>query len=319
MLRLSRRAALGAAAAAWALPAAAQDFPARPLRLMVPFPPGGGTDVLARVMAARFGEWLGQSVVVENRGGAGGAIGTLAVARAPGDAHLLLFTSSPPIVVLPASPQPPGYDPERELTPIATLARQAILFVVRTESPHRDLASLLRAAGGQGLSYGSPGVGTDPHLAAEVLRQASGAQFVHVPYRGGGPAMTAVLSGEVEFNPALTGVAKPLIAQGRLRALAVTSPQRLADFPDVPTTTELGMPEVDLVPWWALFGPPGLPSAAVQRLSAEARRLSQDPEWLRRLESLAIEPFYLDGAATGAAITAQLAGWRQRLPNIPLS
>lgn len=319
MLRLTRRATLGAALASLAAPAVAQEFPARPLRLLVPFPPGGGTDVLARVMAARFGEWLGQSVVVENRGGAGGAIGTQAVARSPGDAHLLLFTSSPPVVVLPASPQPPGYDPERELTPVATLARQAILFVVRAESPHRDLASLIRAAGGAGLSYGTPGVGTDPHLAAEVLRQTTGANFVHVPYRGGGPAMTAVLAGEVEFNPALTGVAKPLIAQGRLRALAVTSPQRLADFPDVPTTAELGMPEVDLVPWWALFAPPGIPAAVAQRLSAEARRLSQDPEWLRRLASLAIEPFYLDGAATAAAISAQLAGWRQRLPRINLS
>jgi tripartite-type tricarboxylate transporter receptor subunit TctC len=271
------------------------------------------------VMAARFGGWLGQSVVVENRGGAGGAIGTQAVARSAGDPHLLLFTSNPPIVVLPASPQPPGYDPERDITPIATLARQAIVFVVRTESPHRDLASLMRSAGAQGLSYSSPGVGTDPHLAAEVLRQTTGANLVHVPYRGGGPAMAAVLSGEVQFNPALTGVAKPLVTQGRLRALATTAPQRLADFPDVPTTAELGMPEVDLVPWWALFAPSGLPAGVVQRLSAEARRLSQDPEWLRRLESLAIEPFYLDGPATAAAISTQLAGWRQRLPRINLS
>lgn len=319
MHRFTRRAALALGGAALAMPAGAQEFPSRPLRLIVPFPPGGGTDVLARVIGARFGEWLGQSVVVENRGGAGGAIGTQAVVRSPGDSHLLLFTSNPPIVVLPASPQPPGYDPEREITPIATLARQAILFVVRAESPHRDLASLIRAAGGQGLSYSTPGVGTDPHLAAEVLRQTTGANFVHVPYRGGGPAMTAVLAGEVEFNPALTGVAKPLIAQGRLRALAVTAPQRLADFPDVPTTAELGMPQVDLVPWWALFAPPGVPAPVVQRLSAEARRLSQDAEWLRRLETLAIEPFYLDGAATAAAISAQLAGWRQRLPQINLS
>jgi tripartite-type tricarboxylate transporter receptor subunit TctC len=309
-----RRRHLIAAGLALAMPALAQDFPTRPIRLVVPFPPGGGTDILARVIAQKWGEWLGQAVVVENRGGAGGAIGTQIVARARPDGYTILFTSSPPIVVLPAMQPPPGYDTERELQPIATLARQAILFVVPASSPIRDLAGLIRAGG----TYGTPGVGTDPHLAAEVLAQVSGARFTHVPYRGGGPAITALIAGETAFNPALTGVAKPLLAEGRIRALAITAATRSSDFPDVPTTAELGMPAVDLVPWWGLFAPAGLDPAAAQKLGEAATRLARDPDWLRRLEALAIEPAALDGAATAAAVRTQLAGWRQRLPAMNL-
>lgn len=269
-------------------------------------------------MAQKFGEWMGQPVVVENRAGAAGAIGTQIVARARPDGATLLFTSSPAIVVLPAMQPPPPYDPERELMPIATLARQAILFVVPAASPHGDLASLLRAATRQPLTYGTPGIATDPHLAAEVLRQVTGGTLTHVPYRGGGPALTALLSGEVDFLPALTGVAKPLLNERRLRALATTSATRLADFPDVPTTAELGLAEVDLVPWWALFAPAGLEPAVARLLTEQAQRLARDPDWLRRLDALAIEPAALDGTATAAAISQQIAGWRQRLVGLTL-
>lgn len=317
----NRRAALAtllATTLAWPALAQGQDFPNRPLRLIVPFPPGGGTDVLARIMAQKFAEWMGQPVLVENRAGAAGAIGTQVVARARPDGTTLLFTSSPAIVVLPAMQPPPPYDPERELTPIATLARQPILFVVQAASPHGDLASLLRAATGRGLTYGTPGIATDPHLAAEVLRQVTGATLTHVPYRGGGPALTALLSGEVDFLPALTGVAKPLLNERQLRALATTSATRLADFPDVPTTAELGLPAVDLVPWWALLAPAGIEPAVAQILADHAQRLARDPEWLRRLDTLAIEPAALDGAATAAAIRQQIAGWRQRLVGLAI-
>jgi len=318
---MTRRGMLAMAlASGLAAPALAQssDFPNRPLRLVVPFPPGGGTDVLARIMAQKFGEWMGQPMVVENRAGAAGAIGTQLVARARPDGTTLLFTSSPAIVVLPAMQPPPPYDPERELTPIATLARQPILFVVRADAPYADLAALLRAAAGAGLTYGTPGIATDPHLAAEVLRQVTSATFTHVPYRGGGPALTALLAGEVDFLPALTGVAKPLLQERRLRALATTSATRLADFPDVPTTAELGLPAVDLVPWWALFAPAGLEPPVARILAEQAQRLARDTDWLRRLDQLAIEPVNLDGPTTALAVTQQIAGWRQRLVGLAL-
>ncbi len=313
--RIARRALL---LTALATPALAQGFPDRPIRLVVPFAPGGGTDILARVLAQKLGDWLGQPMVVENRTGAAGAIGLVAVARARPDGHTLLFTSSPSIVVLPAMTPPPGYDPERELHPIATLARQPMLFVVAANSPHRTLADLVAAGRERELSFGSPGVGTDPHLVAEVLARATGARFQHVPYRGGAPAIAAVLAGEIQFNAALTVVAKPLLADGRIRALAITSASRSADFPDVPTVAELGWPEVTMVPWWGLFAPAGLDGAAAERLGAATARLAQDAEWQQRLQSLAIEPANLDTAATRAGIARELAAWRQRLPGMAL-
>jgi tripartite-type tricarboxylate transporter receptor subunit TctC len=198
------------------------------------------------------------------------------------------------------------------------IARQPMLFVVAAASPYRDLAALIRAGREAPLSFGSPGVGTDPHLAGELLAQAGNTRFTHVPYRGGAPAITALLAGEIAFNPALTAVAKPLLADGRVRALAITSAERSRDFPEVPTVAELGLPEVTLVPWWGLFAPPGLEANTLRRLSELTARLARDPEWLRRLEAMAVEPAALDEAATRAAIARELAGWRQRLPGINL-
>ncbi|WP_052401297.1 Bug family tripartite tricarboxylate transporter substrate binding protein [Muricoccus aerilatus] len=316
MTRAPRRAfllgslAAGAAGAARAQP---DPYPSRPIRLVVPFAPGGGTDLIARILAVRLGEILGGSVVVENRAGASGAIGTAAVARARGDGYTLLFTSSPAIVVLPALQPPPPYDPERDLTPIATIARQAILFVVPAASPYRRLEDLVAAARSSALPYGTPGAGTDPHLAGLALADAAKVMLTHVPYRGGGPALNGLLTGEVAFLPALTGVARPLLEDGRARALATTNPQRHADLPDVPTTEELGYPSVDLVPWWGLFAPPNLDAPAAQRLATAAAETGRDPAWSARLEALSVEPVTFDAARTAGEIARQIASWHTRL------
>ncbi|WP_198379179.1 tripartite tricarboxylate transporter substrate binding protein [Roseomonas sp. KE2513] len=302
--------AAGVAGAARAQP---EPYPSRPIRLVVPFAPGGGTDLIARILAVRLGEILGGSVVVENRAGASGAIGTAAVARSKPDGYALLFTSSPAIVVLPALQPPPPYDPERDLTPIATIARQAILFVVPAASPHKTLQDLVAAAAATALPYGTPGAGTDPHLAGLALADAARVALTHVPYRGGGPALNGLMTGEVAFLPALTGVAKPLLEDGRARALATTSPHRHTDLPDVPTTTELGFPSVDLVPWWGLFAPPGLDAAAVQRLAAATAELGRDPTWSSRLEKLSVEPISFDALRTAQEVSGQIASWRTRL------
>ena len=312
----ARRALLAGVGIALASPAAraqSEPFPNRPIRLIVPFAPGGGTDLLARVLADRLGTLLGGTVVVENRAGASGAIGTNAVARARPDGHTLVFTSSPALVVLPALQPPPPYDAERDLTPLATLARQAILFVVPAASPHRTLRDLLAAAATRAPTYGTPGAGTDPHLAGIALSDAAGVPMTHVPYRGGGPALNALLTGEVDFLPALTGVAGPMLRDGRGRALATTNARRHADLPDVPTTAELGFPAVDLVPWWGLLAPAALDPVAAGRLNEAVVTIARDPEWLRRLDTLAIEPAALDGPATAAEITRQPGGWRARL------
>ena len=311
--RAPRRAILLATAAAGAARAQGDAYPSRPIRLIVPFAPGGGTDILARVIATKLGESLGQSVVVENRAGASGAIGTAAVARARPDGYTLLFTSSPAIVVLPALQPPPPYDAERELTPIATLARQAILFVVPSASPYRALSDLVRPNPTRPLTYGTPGVGTDPHLAGVALADAARVTLTHVPYRGGGPALNGLLTGEVDFLPALTGVAKPVLEDGRARALATTNPQRHADLANVPTTSELGFASVDLVPWWGVFAPAGLEPVVAQRLTDAVGRMARDPEWTRRLDGFSIEPAYLGTAETSAEVARQLEGWRTRL------
>jgi tripartite-type tricarboxylate transporter receptor subunit TctC len=312
---MMRRALLTAAAAGLAAPALAQGDAAagRTVRLIVPFPPGGGTDILARVLAARLGEGLGQSVVVENRAGASGAIGTAAVARARPDGTTLLFTSSPAIVVLPALQPPPPYDPERDLMPVATLARQAILFIVPAASPWHTLDDLLAAARARPLTYGTPGAGTDPHLAGLALAEAGGVPLTHVPYRGGGPALTAMLAGEVDFLPALTGVARPVLEDRRARALATTNPARHAEWPEVPTTAQLGFARVDLVPWWGLFAPAGLDPAVARRVAEATAAVAQEAEWRRRLDALAIEPALLDGPATAAEVVRQIADWKIRL------
>ncbi|WP_376099875.1 Bug family tripartite tricarboxylate transporter substrate binding protein [Roseomonas sp. CCTCC AB2023176] len=315
--RVARRTLLLSTAAIGAAVGAAQAqgdaFPTRPIRLIVPFAPGGGTDILARVIATKLGESLGQSVVVENRAGASGAIGTAAVARARPDGYTLLFTSSPALVVLPALQPPPPYDAERELAPIATLARQAILFVVPSASPYRSLSDLVRANLGRPLTYGTPGVGTDPHLAGVALAGAARVLLTHVPYRGGGPALNGLLTGEVDFLPALTGVAKPVLDDGRARALATTNARRHADLPNVPTTAELGYPSVDLVPWWGVFAPAGLDLATAQRISDAVATMARDPDWTRRLDSFSIEPVYLRPEETTAEVARQLSGWRLRL------
>jgi tripartite-type tricarboxylate transporter receptor subunit TctC len=310
---MMRRALLAAAAAGLAAPALAQGDAGRTVRLIVPFPPGGGTDILARVLATRLGELLGGPVVVENRAGASGAIGTAAVARARPDGTTLLFTSSPAIVVLPALQPPPPYDPERDLVPVATLARQAILFIVPAASPWRSLDDLFAAARARPLTYGTPGAGTDPHLAGLALSEAGGVRLTHVPYRGGGPALTAMLAGEVDFLPALTGVARPVLEDRRARALATTNAARHPEWPEVPTAAELGFPRVDLVPWWGLFAPAGLEPAAARRIAEATATIAREADWRRRLDALAIEPALLDGPATAAEVTRQIADWKARL------
>ena len=316
MTRAPRRALLlgvAATATARAARAQAEPYPSRPIRLVVPFAPGGGTDLIARLLAARLGDLLGGAMVVENRAGASGAVGTAAVARSRPDGYTLLFTSSPAVVVLPALQPPPPYDAERDLVPLATLARQAILFVVPAASPYRTLADLVAAARSRPLPYGTPGAGTDPHLAGLALADAAGVTLNHVPYRGGGPALNALLTGEVAFLPALTGVAKPLLDDGRARALATTNARRHANLPEVPTTAELGFPTVDLVPWWGLFAPSGLDPAAAHRLSEAIDAMTRDATWRERLEALSVDPVTLNGPATSREINRQIAAWRLRL------
>ena len=232
------------APAAWA-----QAWPAKPLRVVVNFPPGGAADQLARIIAQPLQEALGQPVVVENRGGAGGNVGGDAVAKAAADGYTLLFSSGGMVSVNPHIYARMPFDPAKDLVPVAAAARVLVFLVVRSESPITDFKGFLaelKARPGR-LSFGSPGNGSSPHLATEMMKSMTGTFAVHVPYRGAAPALTDLLAGQIDFlfDP---GIAVPHIRSGKLRLLAVGSPARSPLFPDMPTLQEAGLAGFDATP-----------------------------------------------------------------------
>jgi tripartite-type tricarboxylate transporter receptor subunit TctC len=239
-----------------------QGWPDRPLRLVVPFPPGGPTDLVARPLAQRLGEALGQPVIVDHRGGAGGNLGAELVAKAPPDGHTLLLSNVGVLAVNRALYRKLSFDPERDFAPIALIAGAPVALVVHADVPARTVAEFVawtRAQPGP-VPYGTAGPGSPGHLAGEVFRSRTGAALVHLPYRGSAPALQDLVAGHVPvmFDP----VQSPLgqIQAGRLRALAVSALQRSSALPDVPTMTEAGVADHTMVAWWALVAPTGTPA-----------------------------------------------------------
>jgi tripartite-type tricarboxylate transporter receptor subunit TctC len=252
---------------------AAEAFPSRPLTWVVPFAPGGITDTSSRVVAQRLGQILGQSVVVENRPGAGGTIGAEAVARAPADGHTLLYGSQGPMAAASALYPALRYDPLRDFAPVQALGASPNLIICAPGKPWDSLAAMVAAARArpEGLTYGSTGIGTAPHLAAELLQQVAGIRLVHAPYANGAQAMNDAIGGRLDvfWDYPLTSI--PHLRDGRLRALAVTDHQRVALAPEVPTVAEAGMPGAEMVAWAGIFVPVRTPAPVVARLEAAMR------------------------------------------------
>jgi tripartite-type tricarboxylate transporter receptor subunit TctC len=264
-------AAVGAIALLGASGAVAQAWPAKSIRLMVPFPPGGSTDIVARIVAQKLGERLGQSIVIENRGGAGGTIGTALIAKSAPDGYNLAVASTSTHVVAPGVYAKLEYDPIKDFAPVGLMAISPYLLVVNPSVPAKSVQELVALAKKQPgkLNYASAGVGSTTQLAMEMLKAASGTYMLHIPYNGNGPAGTAVVGGQVEILfgslPALLGHAKG----GRVRALAVGTPKRSPSLPDVPTVAESGYPGFDASLWLAIVAPAGTPQAIVDRLNKE--------------------------------------------------
>jgi tripartite-type tricarboxylate transporter receptor subunit TctC len=290
------RTILAAAACAAALlnatGAAAQAWPSKPIRLMVPFPPGGSTDIVARIVAQKLGERLGQSIVIENRGGGGGTIGTAQVARAAPDGYTLTVASTSTHVVAPGVYARLEYDAVKDFAPIGLMAVSPYLLVVNPAVPAKtlqELVALMKSKPGK-LNYASAGVGSTTHLAMEMLKAASNTYALHIPYSGNGPAGTAVVSGQVEILfgslPALLSQAK----SGRVRALAVGTPKRSPSLPDVPTVAESGYPGFDASLWLALMAPAGTPPAIIDRVNRELVSLIAVPEMKAALDKAGAEP-----------------------------
>jgi len=285
--------ATSAALVAAALPARAQDYPARPIRLLVGYTTGGGTDILARLIQPRLAELLGQPVVVENRPGASGTIAGNAVAKAPPDGYtLLLGNNSSNAAVASLSASVP-YDLRTDFTPIALLCAAPHVIAVAANSPLRSVADLIaQAKANPGkLSFGSPGIGSAPHLAELVFESIADVKLLHVPYRGAGSALTDMIAGHTQASFDASSSVLAQVKAGTIRVLAVASRRRLPQLPDVPTAAEAGVPGYDMSVWFGLFGPGGLPTSIVHRLKGAMDQIAADvPLRDRIVSTMASEP-----------------------------
>jgi tripartite-type tricarboxylate transporter receptor subunit TctC len=294
--------------AIWGSPFA-QPYPSKPIRMVVAFPPGGPVDIVARLLAPKITDALGQQVVVENRAGAGGNVPTQQVAKAPADGYTLLMHSSA-YAVNPSLTPNAGYDPQKDFTPIAVVAAQPNLILVHPDFPAKSLAELLQMARTSKLAYASPSSGTTPHLTAENLfRVRAKVDITHVPFKGGGPATAAVLGGQPPIGSMAAGGPMANIKAGKLRVLAVSSSRRLASLPDVPTLTEAGFPGMEDYTWVGLFVPAGAPADIAQRLNAAVLGAVKSPEVKERLEGLAFEITAAPLRETADYVKSELVKW----------
>ena len=289
----------------------AQAWPARPVRLVVPFPPGGLIDNMARLVGNRLVQELGQPVVIDNKPGAGGNVGAAEVARAPADGYTLLM-ASPALTISPAIYKNLPYQPS-QLAPVALLGRVPNVLLVNPASgigKVQDLVSRAKAKPGQ-LNYASNGNGTSLHLSAELFKRRSETFITHVPYRGAAAAITALLSGEVDMMFDNLPSAIGQIQAGKLRALAVTTAQRSTALPDVPTLAEAGMDGFNVSAWFGVAAPAGLPAPVATRLADALQKVVQQPEVAAAMQRQGADPAFMDAASAAAALNADAAQWKQ--------
>jgi tripartite-type tricarboxylate transporter receptor subunit TctC len=303
-------AAIATAVFALAAPAVAQDaYPAKPVRFIVPFPATGPLDVMARLYAQKLGERWGKNAIAENRPGATGTIGADAVAKAAPDGYTLLFTVDLPIVMAPALMKPP-YDPKADLVPIAGVGETMNMLVVHPSAGVSTLAELVAAAKAKpgALTFSSAGNASPGHLCVEMLKSAAGVDLTHVPYKGAAPAMQAALAGEVSMfcGPITQGL--PHVKSGKLRALGVTGAKASPLLPELKPLAAT-YPGLVVSNWYAVFAPPKTPPAVLAFLRAELKRTHDDPEVRKRLESVGMDPLWLEPAQVSAAIDRDLAKW----------
>jgi tripartite-type tricarboxylate transporter receptor subunit TctC len=310
-MTLARRALLALPLALPGIARAQDGFPSRTVSIVVPFPPGGGTDVLARILAQHFQEaWRG-SVVVENRSGGAGRIGFQMVQRAAPDGHTLMVTSTGGMMGAAGVEQPLR---SREIvTPITLIAAPAYVIAVHPGLGVRDVAGLIAVAKhrpGQ-LAFGSSGTGAASHLAAELFASMAGIEMLHVPYRGTGPALTDLVAGRIQLMFAPPQTVAAAVAAGQVQNLAVTAERPTELLPGLPTASATGLPGYSAVGWFGLFGPRGMPAALAERIAADARRALTTPETRARMATLGAEPEPMTPAAFADYVDADIAKWQR--------
>jgi len=311
---MQRRDFLAAALAASAATAFAQGggaYPARPIRMVVPFPPGGGTDTTSRMIAEKLTSLLGWTVVIDNKPGAGGNIGLDAVAKAAPDGYTIGMGQAANLAINPSLYPKMPFDPLKDLTPIVSVAEQPVVLVVRQDSPLKTLADFVQAAKARPGTIGiaQAGNGTVGHLAGELLERRAGIQVLQVPYKGAGPAMTDLLGGQVETYFGNTVSVMGQLAAGKIRALAVSSARRISALPNVPTVAEQGYAGFDATTWLGLVGPAGMPAEAVARINAETVKILARADVKDKLVQEGSEPTPGTPQQFAAHIRAEHAKW----------
>jgi len=291
--------------------ATAETYPSRQIHLIVPFPPGGGNDAMARIVGDKLGEALGQRVVIENKGGAGGVVGTASVAKAAPDGHTLLLGHTGTLAINPHLYRTISYDPRLDFAPVGQIARIPLVMVVNPSLAARtvqEFIALAKSRPGQ-LNYASSGVGTGSHLAAELFASRAGISMTHVPYRGTAPGITDLIGGRVEVSFSVVSAAATQVEGGNLRALAVTGSERSPTLPEVPTMAQAGLPGFEAVLNYGLVAPAGTPGAAIALLNAKLAAILGADDMKARLVADGAEPTPSSSEAYGALIAQDLERW----------
>ena len=290
--------------------AAETNYPIRPIRIIVPYPPGGSTDPTARILGQWFSEKFGQPVIIDNRPGAGATLGHALGAQATPDGYTLLLGTSGGLVTGPAFGTKVSYDPVKDLTAIGLAVDVPFLLIVHPSVPAKTIRELIELAKAQPgkIVFASPGVGTPNHLGMELLNSMTKAQFLHVPYKGGGPAMVDLMSGRAQALFGGIPYCAPAISSGKARVLAVGHPKRVKAYPDAPAIAEI-LPGFNNTTWYGILGPAGIPNGIVTKLNSEMKAALAQPDFRKQLETLGLEPAYSTPQELHDRIVSELARW----------
>jgi len=291
----------------------AQAYPTKPIKLVLPFAAGGLSDIVGRITAQKMGEALGQAIVVENVAGAGGTLAGTQVARAAPDGYTILFANASTLTITPSLYRNLGYDAEKSFVPIGGVSQFSFVMGAANGVPANNLKELIayaRANPGK-LNYASPGFGTTPHLAAEMLKKAAGINLVHVPYKGASPAAQALMAGDVQIFFDAPTLLVPMVQAGKIKALAVTSPARLRELPQVPTAAESGVKEIEFSTWSAWVAPAGTPPEVVNLLRTQLAKLIATPEMREALTTRGFEPYQASPEQILQAVRSETPKWAE--------
>ena len=311
MIKQMMRVLISVAAVAIAVPVSGQEFPSRPVKIVVPQTPGGASDALARIVGQKLSEKWQQPVVVENRPGAGGNLGMEFVAQAPADGYTLLMSYVGSHAINAALYKKLPFDPERDFAPVATLATLPFVLVARPDAPFKTVRELADLGKRQPLTFGSAGNGSVNHLLGVMFNAAAGSKLEHIPYRGAAPAMQDLMSGQISLVfTSLPSVASA-IRSGSLRGIAVTSAQRSQSFAQIPTIAEAGYKDFDVSPWFGLFAPAKTPPAIVRRMNQDIQEILKNREVIEKFQGQGADPFITQPAEFAAILKSDLAKWSE--------